>query len=467
MKKHIKHIAMAAALMGVGISTSTAQELRTSYFMETSNFRHQMNPALLDQAYIGMPLLGNINIGTTGNVGAANFIYHNTGANSSEYPLTTFMSPEVSASQFLNGLNDKNRLDIYTNLTLLSVAFRGFGGVNLIELNTRSNSHITMPYEMFEFMKTTGSREQYDLSGIGMRSHNYAELALGHSRAIGDKWRVGAKMKLLFGLAYADLTVDRMNVTLNGNEWKVDADARMQTAVMSSYIEHDNSAAPSPDGRPKFDDLEIEPGLGGFGVAFDLGATYKPIRDLELSVGLTDLGFISWSKMNHASSAGTYSFSGFEEDIYVNGTNTGTNEIGDQFEQMGDELEELFSVYDDGQAKANSALAATLNIGAQYTLPAWRKLRFGFLYTSRIHGKYSWHEGMLSVNCRPTKWFEVAVNGAATSTGCTVGALVNLHAPHFNFYIGADRFMGKVSKDNIPLHNLNSSINFGMTFPLK
>lgn len=154
MKKHIKHIAMAAALMGFGISTSTAQELRTSYFMETSNFRHQMNPALLDQAYVGMPLLGNINIGTTGNVGAANFIYHNTGANSSEYPLTTFMSPEVSASQFLNGLNDKNRLDIYANLNLLSVAFRGFGGVNLIELNTRSNSHITMPYEMFEFMKT-------------------------------------------------------------------------------------------------------------------------------------------------------------------------------------------------------------------------------------------------------------------------------------------------------------------------
>ena len=29
MKKHIKHIAMAATLMGVGISTATAQELRT------------------------------------------------------------------------------------------------------------------------------------------------------------------------------------------------------------------------------------------------------------------------------------------------------------------------------------------------------------------------------------------------------------------------------------------------------
>lgn len=467
MKKHIKHIVMAATLMGIGTFTATAQELRTSYFTETSNFRHQMNPALLDQAYIGMPLLGNINIGTTGNVGAANFIFHNTGANSSEYPLTTFMSPEVSASQFLDGLSDKNRLDTYLNLNLLSVAFRGFGGVNLVELNLRSNSHITLPYEMFEFMKTTGSRERYDLSGIGMRSQNYGELALGHSRAISNKWRVGAKMKLLFGVGYADFTTNRMDVTLSGDEWKIDADARLQASVMNCTVEHDNSAPLSPDGRPRIDEFETGSGLSGFGVAFDLGATYKPIRDLELSVGLTDLGFISWSKMNNASSAGTYSFSGFEEDIYVNGTNTGTNEIGDQLEQIGDDLEELFSIYDDGQTKSRTALAATLNIGAQYTLPAWRKLRFGFLYTSRIHGKYSWHEGMLSVNCRPAKWFEVAVNGAATSTGCTVGALINLHAPHFNFYVGADRFMGKVSKDNIPLHNLNSSINLGMTFPLK
>lgn len=467
MKKHIQHIVMAAALVGGATLTATAQELRTSYFTETSNFRHQMNPALLDAPYVGMPLLGNINIGTTGNVGAADFIFHNTGANRNEYPLTTYMNPEISASEFLENLNDKNRVDAYLNLNLLSVGFRGFGGVNLIELNVRSNTHLTLPYELFEFMKTAGSREHYDLSGFGMRTNNYAELALGHSRAIGDKWRVGAKMKLLFGVGYADFTADRVDVTLNGDEWRVDADARMKMAIMSSTIEHDPEEPTAPDGRPKMDDIEVEGGLGGFGVAFDLGATYKPIRDLELSVGLTDLGFISWSKMNNASSAGTYSFSGFKEDIYVNGTNTGTNEIGDQFEQIGDDLEELFSVYDDGQTKENSALAATLNIGAQYTLPAWRKLRFGFLYTGRFHGKYTWNQGMLSVNCRPAKWFEVAVNGAASGTGCTFGALINLHAPHFNFYIGADRFLGKVSKEFIPLNSFNSSINFGITFPLK
>lgn len=467
MKKHIQHIVMAAALVGGATFTATAQELRTSYFTETSNFRHQMNPALLDAPYVGMPLLGNFNIGTTGNVGAADFIFHNTGANRNEYPLTTFMNPEISASEFLGNLSDKNRLDAYLNLNLLSVAFRGFGGVNLIELNLRSNSHVTLPYELFEFMKTTGSREHYDLSGIGVRTHNYGEVALGHSRAIGDKWRVGAKMKLLFGVGYADLTANRMDVTLNGDEWRIDADARMKVAMMNSAIEHDPYEPTAPDGRPKVDDLEVEGGLGGFGVAFDLGATYKPIRDLEVSVGLTDLGFISWSKMNNASSAGTYSFSGFKEDIYVNGTNTGTNEIGDQFEQMGDDLEELFSVYDDGQTSDKSALAATLNIGAQYTLPAWRKLRFGFLYTGRIHGKYTWNQGMLSVNCRPAKWFEVAVNGAVSGTGCTFGALINLHAPHFNFYVGADRFLGKVSKEFIPLNSANSNINFGITFPLK
>lgn len=49
--------------------TLTAQELRTSYFMKTATYRHQINPALLDHSYVGIPFLGNINVGATGNIG--------------------------------------------------------------------------------------------------------------------------------------------------------------------------------------------------------------------------------------------------------------------------------------------------------------------------------------------------------------------------------------------------------------
>ena len=126
----------------------------------------------------------------------------------------------------------------------------------------------------------------------------------------------------------------------------------------------------------------------------------------------------------------------------------------------------MFAVYDDGEKKATQALAATLNIGAEYKLPVYRKLRFGFLYTSRIHGKYSWHEGMLSANIRPVKWFEASVNGAVTSTGWTGGGALSFKAPHFNFYIAADRFFGKLGKQYVPLNSMNGNVTLGMTFPL-
>lgn len=465
MKPTFRHIAAALAV-AAATAPLAAQELRTSYFAETSDFKHQINPALLEDAYVGMPLLGNFHVSATGNVGLKNFIYHNTGANSDLYPLTTFMSPTVSASQFLGDLHDKNRTDLYINYNVASVAFKAFGGTNLVELNLRSNTHFTLPKELFEFMKSTGARDHYDLSGVGARTQNYAELALGHSRDINDKLRVGAKMKFLFGIAYADLDVKQLDVTLSGDQWKAVGDARIAAAIMSNEFLPSDSKPAAPDGRPRVDDFDVEGGLAGFGLAFDLGATYKLLPDLTLSASLTDLGFIKYGKAAHASSAGEWTFDGFDHDIYVAGENNGNNKLGDQFEHMGDDLEEIFAVYDDGQSATCTALAATLNVGAEYTLPAWRKLRFGFLYTSRLCGKYSWHQGMFSANCRPLKWIEANFSVAATSTGFTCGGLLNFHAPHFNFYVGTDRFFGKVSKQWIPLNHMNAGINLGMTFPL-
>lgn len=43
MRNRFKY--MAAALSLAAAIPTSAQELRTSYFMETSDFRHQMNPA--------------------------------------------------------------------------------------------------------------------------------------------------------------------------------------------------------------------------------------------------------------------------------------------------------------------------------------------------------------------------------------------------------------------------------------
>ena len=214
MKSIFKKYSLVAFAATAITFSAEAQESRASYFMQSASFRHQMNPAFLDAPYKSF-MLGNINVGATGNVGLGNFIYKMEG--NPKYDYTTFMNPNISASQFLGDLYDTNRMDLYVNFNLFSCAFKAFGGMNLVELNMRSNTHLTLPYEFFEFAKTAGDNEHYQLSDIGMRTTNYAELAFGHARNINDKIRVGAKFKVLLGAAYADFNVDRMDITMKGN----------------------------------------------------------------------------------------------------------------------------------------------------------------------------------------------------------------------------------------------------------
>ena len=466
MKKSLRYMA-AALTMAAAILPTSAQELRTSYFMETSNYRHQMNPALLDSPYVGL-LFSNINVGMTGNIGAKQFIFDTNGlpGYTGNYRYTTFMDPNVDAKTFLNKLHDKNRFDLYLNYNLFSVGFKAWGGVNLLELNLRSNTNLTLPKGLFEFAKTAGEKEHYEFGGLGMRTQNYMELALGHSRDINKQWRVGGKLKFLIGAAYADFTADNVTLDMTEDAWRIQSNAQVKASLLKSDVIHEDPSKNSADGRPRVKELDnFGFSLPGFGMALDLGVTYKPIDNLTLSAAITDLGFISWKNTHHASSQGDYTFDGFNN-IYIGSDKDQTEDIDDQFDQIGDDLEEMFSVYDDGTKTATQALAATLNVGAEYKLPAYDKLKFGFLYTSRIHGKYSWHQGMLNVGVRPVKWFECNVNGAVTSTGVTAGGMLSLKAPHFNFYIAADRFFSKMGKQGVPLNSSNGNITFGMTFPL-
>lgn len=474
MKLH--HILPLAALLALPAS---AQELRTSYFMNSSTSRHEMNPAyLVDKPYVSMPLLlGNFNVGTTGNFGLRNFVYkmqpgwQGYGENGGN-TLTTFMHPEVNADQFLDGLHHKNRLSMNLKYQLAGVAFRAWGGTNSVELNLRSNTNMALPKSLFELAKRVGDRDEYNLPRAGFRTESFAELALGHARRINDDITVGAKMKLLFGLAYADIDAKNINVTLADDHWNVKGDVQMRASLMKSTLDYE---------APQYDDVnpetgvrrrrvcgidEFKGGLSGFGVAFDLGATYKINENTTLSAAITDLGFISWKNTYKASSKNEWNFDGFDN-VYIDGNEKGDNkDLEDQFDDLKDDLGDLFSVYEDGKGTEKKMLAATINAGIETTLPQYTPMRFGFLYSARIAGQHTFHEGRFSANYAPAKWVEGALSFAFTSAGCTGGLVVNLHAKHFNFNIGTDRFFSKLSKQGVPLKHMNTNLQLGISFPL-
>ena len=67
---------MVAGVIAAGAFVGSAQEAsRSGYFLEGYNFRHQLNPAFApENNYVAIPVLGNLGVGLSSNVGVNTFI---------------------------------------------------------------------------------------------------------------------------------------------------------------------------------------------------------------------------------------------------------------------------------------------------------------------------------------------------------------------------------------------------------
>lgn len=462
-RHYIKNIGIALLLSVFSVGASAQQTLRTGYFLKGNPYRYRLNPSFgAEQNYIALPVLGNLNIATTGNVGLADFVYD--APNGSD--LVTFMHPSVDTDDFLGGLDDENRMFADIDVTLLSAGFGAFGGYNTIDIGVHSRTGMNLPYDMFKFMKDMGGTE-YTISDMNMTTSNYVDIALGHSRKITKDLRVGARMKFLFGLGYADVVFDRMDVVMNNKQWVINAKGSANIALGGAYT---HNAERMVNGKPAVDGYDdISVGLNGFGAAIDLGVTYDLsnvlTEGLVVSASVNDLGFMNWNNVAKAgiSHDAPFVFDGFKN-IAMHDDVPGAN-IEDQFEDLRDDLEEFFSLEDRGEGSHSNMLSATLNVGVEYEMPFYRKLSVGALYTSRFDKIYPLHQFSLMANVAPVKWLDMAVSGTASNMGFGFGAMANVHLTGFNLFVGTDCFVGDVGKQFIPLDNMNASVSFGINIP--
>ena len=474
--KYFKRILLSLALLGGVTASISAQGLRSSYFLEGATYRHQLNPAFTNESnYISiLPffVLGNLNVGVQGNIGLNDFLYP---YNQNGYDLTTFMNPQIGTEEFLSRLHKNNHINLNIDMSLLSFGFRAFGGFNTFDIRLRSNSSINIPYSMFNFMKSGMTNEEgthYNIKDLAVRSNNYVELALGHSREIlDDRLTVGAKVKFLFGGANVDARIENMDLHMSQNEWHVYADGVMNGSLKGAYFETDET---NSQGHNELSGFDVDGGgLGGFGLGFDLGAVYKMddfVEGLTLSASLLDLGFIHWNNTLRARTTGEYTFAGFKLPIVVDGEDNDPGTLDNQLEDLGDDLADMFNFYEEKvDGGRTTALAATLNIGAEYALPWYKKLRFGFLSSTYFNRPFTWSEGRFSANVAPVSWFEASVNYACSSFGSSLGWVLNFHPNGFNFFIGTDHMITRVTPQYIPVGNANAtvSLGFNITFGKK
>lgn len=456
MKTYIKSLICAGILScAAGVS---AQTTYSGYFLENYDYRYQMNPAFgNNNSFVSFPALGNLNIHVRGNLHVNDVLYNLNGKT------VLFTNPGISEKEAMSKFHEKNRLGTNEKIDIISVGFKALGGYNTVSLGAVANVNVSVPGSFFSLAKEGITNSTYDIKNLFGNANAYAQLALNHSRDIKQVpgLRVGATLKVLVGAGNLDFQFNEARLQLNEDKWIAQTNADIYASVGGLRYDMKHS---KETGKRYVSGANLDDGYKpqGFGLGLDLGAEYK-WNDFRFSAAVLDLGFINWGKTQWASTNGTQTI---DTNAYTfNADDNAANSFDNEFDRLKDDLALLYQLDNNGEMSSRTrALAATINVGAQYEFPIYRKLHFGLLNSTNINGRYTWTQFRLSANVAPVKFFSADVNVVAGTYGLGFGWLLNIHPKGFNLFLGMDQMVGKLAKQGVPL-NSNASFNFGINFP--
>jgi outer membrane protein OmpA-like peptidoglycan-associated protein len=192
----------------------------------------------------------------------------------------------------------------------------------------------------------------------------------------------------------------------------------------------------------------------GMGVTFDLGVTYKPIKNLQISAAVTDLGFIRWHRYASATVDVDATFKGIDLEY----GDYGSLDHFDDDQLVEDVTTELEGYVDEikvGEINTGfpyiNMLTANLNVGVDANF--WdNRVGVGVYSRTRFFNSYITEEVTFGAALRPVNWFNLAasysfINGHWSN----IGAALSI-APY-------DGLMLTVATDYIPTSYAKASMD--------
>lgn len=459
-----KGLLLLGGMMMLG-EAAQAQYLRSSYFMEGTSARLQLNPGLQPtKGYFNMPIIGSFNMSASSNVLGTSDIIDLMDSGSDLY----------SNDKLFDRLKADNRLNVNLNTDILSFGWyrgKGFWSVNV---GLRADFGAALAKDMFSMMRTmngfaledvAGTNQSYSLSNQALNMKAYAEIGLGYSRRITEKLTVGGRVKVLLGLARAEMNINQFDLNLDvpnpqyanyadyesrgelspsdwyGSHYDYSANGNVITTLKGGGMTFDN------DGMIDNFDLDAgDLGIAGSGFGIDLGASYKVWDNLTVSASILDLGFLKWKESE--TTVATVSGEAHETidasnyDRYIGGDFLSFERF--DFEEGSPE-----------KVKTKTRLYSTLLLAGEYGLLN-NKLSVGAMYTARFAEPKTLNELTFLATFRPKNWLNAAISySPIQASGKSIGLAVKLGP----LFVGTDyMFFGGNSK----------SVNgfLGISFPL-
>ena len=487
-------------IMLVCTLSANAQFLRTSYFMEGTHYRQQLNPALTPtKGYFNLPVIGAVNA----TVGSTSLGYQDI------IDIIDDGDDFYTKPDFMNRLKDNNKLNVNFSTEILSAGW--YKGKNFWSFNIglRTDIGANLTKNMFTFLNEMETVEEnwrnsnYDISGQQLNINAYTEIGLGLSRQINSRLTVGARVKALLGIGNMELKLNRVAMSANLpsdqqiNQWSSESywnsmtpsqAAQAAQELKDKFNNYHANLTVGAELKSSFKGLELQEeegkdyvtdfdfdsgklGIAGYGFGIDLGASYKILDNLTVSASVLDLGFISWSKSSTKIASANPDPIDIKGSTYanmvdpnnpntvMNAVNQLQNDAQGYMDRVtnGDVLDYdmLQLEVSDAKESRKSRLASTLVLGAEYGFFN-NKLAVGVLSTTRFVQPDALTELTFSANYRPKSWFNVALSySAIQSAGKSVGLGLKLGP----LFVGTDyMFLGK---------NSNSVNGFvGVSIPL-
>ncbi|MBO5656002.1 MAG: hypothetical protein J6R87_02985 [Rikenellaceae bacterium] len=476
------------------VSFGASAQIKTSYFMEGSTFRYDLNPALTPQrGYIKLPGLSLMGMDVSNTLLSLDrFLYNKNGET------VTFMHSSVSTDEFLKKLNKNNSLGFDLNVPIFGVADYTKHYFWSFDMNLRTMVNANIPKDVFKLIKSLG--DDVNLGNIRLDATAYMQTSLGFSFPIGEHVMFGFKVKGLLGLAHATANIDDLGltfgkdaVTLSGHAYvdaivpgvdfsglgkkgdKINIDLGLGETRSTEGEDESNTIDLNNLVNTYYDDLpRVIQSAKNSGVGFDLGVEVNLLQDhLRLSASVIDLGWIFWNKTAGASIESSKIYGSF------NGANLSNLINGGEFDinkEINHNLNEL-AITNRGADNMVSRMATQLNIGGEFAFLR-NSISVGLLSHSKFYESHTYSELTASLNFRPgkRKRFSATFSHSFLNSGLqSMGFAINLHGKGFNAFLGTDYiplgFASKVDIDSyfslpIPSDTFGLSYHAGISFSL-
>ena len=452
------------SLMLLTVNTiSLLAQVNTLYYLPVPQFQ-ELNPASQPGCnyYFGIPVGSSFYIESGNNtISFDDLFWRDPESNLIIHPLHTSSNQE----DFLSLFSEKNSFTTNAYINLLSFGFRLKSFYFSFNATSRLDESFSFPGDLMYFLISGNSNGQvFDFSSFEMNTTEYIEYAVGVSRKFfGDQLSVGLRPKLLAGIGTIRSMNNSISLSTSYEEWVLDSQLEINMSFPGVSYPLNEDGGLDLQGDWEIDSSLSDPSgwkslvMGNKGFGIDFGAHYRPIKEVEVSLSVLDLGFIKWKNYTHTSFLeGSFTFDGVELSL----NDTSTNFLNNIADSISSSLE-----FRGNNNSFTTRLSPKMYVGGRYFITP--KLDVGLLSRIDFTPTDTRASLMLLANWRPVSLVGLSASYQPIGgTSQTIGLAVSLRLGPVNIYMVSDYIPITYKKvNNIPLptsqkyFNLRAGLN--------